>query len=225
MSIRRATFAPGEIYHIYNRGVDKREIFIEPHDWSRFQALLYLCNSKKPVDLQEHFREGLSFAEIFKTEKGSLLAHVGAYCLMPNHFHLMLREAEVGGISTFMRKLLTGYSMYFNKKHKRSGTLFQGPFQSKHVDNEPYMNWLFSYIHLNPVKLIDSQWKENGIENPQAAKEFIGTYQWSSYPDYFLGSRKEQAILSKDEFPESFKDFDEFSELIDVFKTEKTLTN
>ena len=136
---------------------------------------------------------------------------------MPNHFHILLYERVEGGISLFMQKLLTAYSMYFNKKYERKGSLFESKFNSKHIDTDEYLNWVFSYIHLNPVKLVDSNWKEEGISNPTKAKNFIDDYKYSSYHDYFLGDRSDKLILSKDSFPEHFSQLNDFKELIEEF--------
>ena len=142
---RRHTFNIGEYYHIYNRGNGKTIIFKDDYDYKRFMALLYLCNKTQAVDIRTHFREGRSFADLFEfNNNNSQFVDIGAYCLMPNHFHIFLREKSDGGISKFMEKVSTGYSMYFNKKYKRSGGLFEGRFKSQHVDNNSYFNYLFS---------------------------------------------------------------------------------
>src|SRR3989344_2009952 len=128
---RTFAFAPGEFYHIYNRGTDKRNIFTSRADRDRFLALLYLANQDEPVDLK---LQGSTLLEIVE-RSGMPLVEIAAYCLMPNHFHLLVRELEEGGISKFMQKLTTGYTMFFNKKYERSGSLFQGRFKATHVTN------------------------------------------------------------------------------------------
>ena len=132
---------------------------------------------------------------------------------MSNHFHLLVREKVEGGITKFMGKLSTGYSMYFNKKNERSGALFEGRFKAKHADTDEYLKYLFSYIHLNPVKLIDPEWKENGIGDRGRAKEYLAKYDYSSYPEYLGTIRPEKGVLERDVFPEYFlepKDFEGF---------------
>src|SRR5674476_643636 len=151
---RKFQFSIGEYYHIYNRGTDKRSIFLESNDYNRFVLILHLCNNKNPVDISNLIREGLSFTELMNIEVEERLVDIGTYCLMPNHFHLLLREQQENGISLFMKKLLTAYSMYFNKKHNRTGGLFEGPFLARHADTDEYLKYLFSYIHLNPIKII-----------------------------------------------------------------------
>src|SRR3989344_2030506 len=93
---------------------------------------------------------------------GSLVS-VLAYCLMPNHFHLVLRQKNQDGITLFMRKLATAYAMYFNTKYDHSGVLFQCRYKSKHVNTDAYLRWIFSYVHLNPLEIIQPEWKERGI--------------------------------------------------------------
>ena len=223
------TFSEGEYYHVYNRGTEKRETFLLEEDYKRFQQLLFLCNSQKRLDIQrlrrdildskgETFapREGFTFAELVEcVSRGEPRVSVGAYCLMPNHFHLLLKEVRPGGISLFMQKLTTAYTMYFNKKYAREGALFQGTFKATHVDNDEYLKYLYSYIHLNPVKLIEPNWKEAGIADKVAAKRYLDQYRYSSYADHTGNDREERAILAPEEFPEYFAQPQEFDTFID----------
>ena len=136
-------------------------------------------------------------AAIYATDRGNPLVDLGAYCLMPNHFHLLLAEHAEGGISRFMQKVTTAYTMYFNKRHKHSGVLLQGVFKSSHAHEDRYLKYLVSYMHLNPMKLIDSHWKENGIRDRKAADDFLSGYRYSSYTDYLGKQRIESALLNK----------------------------
>ena len=201
---RRVGLAPGEFYHVYNRGTDKRSIFKTRADYERFVALLYLCNQKNSIqDKIKSFR-GLT-SDAFKITREETLSDVAAYCLMPNHFHLILREREEGGISKFMQKLTTGFTMYFNKRHQRSGTLFESTFKSSHVDNDVYLKYLIAYVHLNPVKLIDPKWKENGIRDRSAAESYLKRYLYSSYLDYAGAPRPQGALLTPGALPQYFQ--------------------
>ena len=188
---RLLRIAPGEFYHLYNRGVEKRNIFRSRFDYERFTALLYLGNQDQATDLK---RQGRSFSEIADVRTGTPLVDIVAYCLMPNHFHLLVREREEGGVGKFMQKLTTGYTMYVNKHYQRSGALFEGTYKAKHAGDERYLRYLISYIHLNPVKLIDSKWKEEGIKNRLQAERYLENYAHSSYLDY-LGIERPQAKL------------------------------
>src|SRR3989344_8417316 len=111
---RKIIFSEGEFYHLYNRGVEKRPIFSDRNDRERFLRLLFIANSTEPFDFRE-----IADKKYSEIDRGELLVAIGAYCLMPNHFHLLIREIVPAGISLFMGKLATGYSMYFNKRHGR----------------------------------------------------------------------------------------------------------
>jgi putative transposase len=202
----------GEFYHIYNRGVDKRIVYQEKIDYCRFIALLYLCNSTKNIDFRSY--KGLTFEELFAIERGSTLVNIGAYCLMPNHFHLLLQEKKPNGISLFMQKLLTAYTMYFNKKNERTGALFAGTYKITHANYDEYLKYLFSYIHLNPIKLFDPDWKEYGIQDRNGSLKFLNSYLYSSFPEYSGKKRSESVILQKDCFPDYFDTFKEFNNFI-----------
>ena len=212
MSYRKLLFAPGEYYHIYNRGNSKQNIFLDDADYERFTKLLYLCNSLKNVN----FRDDIVKRKIdaWDFDRGKQIVSIGAWVLMPNHFHIYITipsspRQRLGlegkdAVSYFMHKLCTGYSMYSNKKHERMGKLFEGPFKSVHVKNDNQAKYLFSYIHLNPIKLINPLWKEKGIKNIKKAFEFLNTYRWSSYQDYRGKKRPENKIISPKDFPDYF---------------------
>ena len=206
---RKFDFSINEFYHIYNRGTDKRLIFLDEYDYQRFNKLLYLCNSGKSMVFRE-IPIGLAYGY----ERGETFVDIGAYCLMSNHFHLLLHEKIEGGISLFMQKLSTAYSSYFNKKYNRAGGLFEGPFIAKHLDTDEYLKYLFSYIHLNPVKIIDPNWKEDGVINRESAKKYLSRYVYSSYLDYIGIDREEKVILNTLSFPEYFLNFKEFDQFI-----------
>ncbi|MFA6397781.1 MAG: transposase [Candidatus Paceibacterota bacterium] len=170
--------------------------------------LLFICNSKNPIIFKEI--KNLSLDEIEKTEN---IVEIGAYCLMPNHFHILIKEKIDGGISLFINKLLTAYSMYFNKKYERTGKLFEGAFKATHVNNDEYLKYLFSYIHLNPLKIVDKNWRESGI-NDDKAREYLKNYKYSSYLEYLGENREEKIIINKDVFPKYFEKSDDFKNFI-----------
>jgi len=202
MSIRKIPFASGEFYHLYNRGNSKQKIFHNAEDYARFMGLLYACNQK------ENFKiDNLSKGEsLYETEKRSKLVSIGAYVLMPNHFHLLITNKEENNISKFMQKISTAYVMYYNKKYERTGGLFEGKFKSQHLNTDRYLKYIFSYIYLNPVKLIDSKWKDRGIQNKQKALKFLKKYTYSSYLDYLGINRLQNKILDAKAFPKYFPD-------------------
>jgi len=221
---RKIDFTPGEFYHIYNRGTDKRDIFTTSNDFNRFMVLLYLCNSLKPVNIELELKKGRSFSELWEIKRENPIVDICAYCLMPNHFHFLIKEVVDGGITKFMGKLSTAYSMYFNKKYNRTGALFEGRFKAKHIDSDNYLKYLLSYIHLNPVKLIEPEWKESGISDKVAAKNYLKKYHYSSYMDFLRNDRIEKNILTSGSLPRYFETFNEFEDLVDewlMFSEEK----
>ena len=135
MALRKQSFSIDEYYHLYNRGTEKRIIFLDEQDYRHFLFLMYICNSEKSITLR-------NIGEFFERER--TIVDIGVFCLMPNHYHILVREKKENGISTYMRKLLTGYSMYFNKKYKRTGKLYEGVFKSIYVDKDTYLKYLYS---------------------------------------------------------------------------------
>jgi len=197
--LRSTPLVTDEIYHIFNRGAHKQAIFTSVEDYRRFQIGLHLANHSKSV-LVRDVLEAQKYREPFSGYPADKsLVNVLAYSLMPNHFHLVLRQKSDEGITRFMKKVGVGYSMYFNIKYGHSGTLLQGPFKSSHVDTDPYHKWLFAYVHLNPVSIAEPEWKEKGIQDTQRAQKFLSGYRWSSYFDYYTSQRPERAILAHEE--------------------------
>lgn len=216
---RKDPFVPENYYHIYNRGIDKRIIFKSIYDYQRFIMLLYVANSQDPIRLDELInRNHKSYKEIFEIKRVEPLVSIGAWCLMENHFHILLREEVEGGISKFMKKFGTGYSMYFNIKYQRTGGLFGGPFKSKHISDDLYLKHLFGYIHLNPLDIEFFEWEKIvDKKHPREWKDFLTSYLYSSYHDYLGLERPEVNILSKDIFPDYFKEDNSFEDFIDSY--------
>ncbi len=220
MSNRQVPLTDGEYYHIYNRGNSKQNIFWDISDYERFTKLLYLCNSSKDFNFRDDIVKQKIDAWDFK--RGEPIVSVGAWVLMPNHFHIYITSSprrclgleEQDAISHYVHKLCTSYSMYVNKKRERTGKLFEGTFKSVHVESDPQAKYNFSYIHLNPVKLIDSDWKENGIKDIKMTLKFLETYPWSSYHDYRDAVRPENKIITPKDFPDYFSDPSIFNEEI-----------
>ncbi len=177
MPTRKISFANDEVYHTCNRGVDKRDIFLDEKDYLHCIHDFYEFNDNKPALTK--FYETMS-PKLPRT----MLVDILAFALMPNHFHLLLKQKKEGGIVAFMHKFGVGYAMYFNQKYQRAGTLFQGPFRAVHVTNNAHFIHLPFYIHANPLDLIFPEWRERNLKNPEAAFEFLKQYRWSSFPDY-----------------------------------------
>lgn len=198
---RKVPFSADEFYHLYNRGANKMEIFLDYHDRERFLKLLYIANNPnlgKYTDIETIPGRTWSLGK----QEGSLVS-IGAYCLMPNHFHILIKAKDATGASLFLQKLLTGYSTYFNKKYDHSGVVFQGKTKSEHVAEDRYLRYLYSYIHLNPVKLIEPEWKTKQLISSEILK-YLDNYTYSSYNDYNGAHREQSIILNKEAFPDYF---------------------
>lgn len=210
---RAFEFLPEQFYHVYNRGIEKRNIFIDDNDRNRFQHLLYLANGDKPIV----FSRVRGFP--LDRERGEQSVSLHAYSLMSNHFHLIVSEGKQGGISAFMGKLQTAYSMYFNTKNERTGGLVCKPFRAKLIDNDDYFRWVFSYIHLNPLDLIEPGWKKKGIAEKRKAIDFLVSYRYSSYPDYFGPDRLERKIIDMAALPFDISALETFEEMLAEFES------
>lgn len=180
-------FEPEMMYHVYNRGVDKRVIFKDEQDYAVFLSFL------KYALLTRQQAEGvldsslLSIAERFNVRRLGLCEDLDlvAFCLMPNHFHLLLYQHSIDGITKLMRSVATGYSMYFNKRYERSGTLFQGRYKASAINTDSYWDHISRYIHLNP-KDLGVDWR---TYNQSSYRMFAGKARadWLK-PHYILGS-------------------------------------
>jgi len=183
----RSSFGVGEWYHCYNRGVDKRIVFEDAEDYNRFLLLLYLGNSSEPIHIANLKNRNIrAVIENASIERGEPLVEIGAYTLIPNHFHFILESLVEGGMTRFMHRLEMGYSQYFNRFYGRSGNLFQGTYKAVLIDDDAYFNYLPIYIHLNPLDLLptEANWKEKGVKNKKEALKFLARYQWSSLSTY-----------------------------------------
>jgi putative transposase len=153
--MRKVSFAEGEFYHVYNRGTDKRTIFLDDQDFARFLQSMVEFNTLVPVGglFVNSFRKTQLRGRTSKLnegmEKEEKLVEVVAYCLNPNHFHFILKQVSEKGVEKFMQRLGTGYTMYFNHKYERTGALFQGKFKAVHVDSNEYLLHVSAYVNLN----------------------------------------------------------------------------
>lgn len=199
--MQRPQFAEGEIYHVFNRGVEKRDVFLKETDYLRFIHSLYEFNDEAPAQNIFYKSPFLGSYEVGlrKSLRGSRkqLVEILAFVLMPNHYHVMLRQLVEGGITEFMRKLGTGYTNFFNLKYDRVGPLFQGKFKAILLDKEAHFIHLPHYIHLNPLDLIMPEWREVGVKNKEKAIRFLSSYRWSSLPDYLSLKNFPQVIERK----------------------------
>ena len=197
MTTLKRDFVPGNYYHVYTRGNSKQKIFLSESDKNRFTHLLYLCNGKKRF---QYVKISMKKLFEFTFEKEENLVEICAWVLMDNHFHLLIFVPEgknAENISKFMSRLLGAYLKYFNEKHHRTGGLFEGRFQSVLVEDENYLKYLFSYIHLNPLKMLNKNWKEEGLKIKNA-NVYLEDYKFSSFHDLIIKKKRhEKNILTE----------------------------
>jgi len=189
----------GEIYHIVIRAINGLKLFHREKDYFRMIHDLFEFNDEEPVSWQYRQRYGKRSRRI-DGRKRKLLVELLAFCFMPNHVHLLVRQVTDGGISKFMRKIGAGYSAYYNRKYKRVGHVFQGRYRIVHISNDNQLRVVFVYIHTNPVAIVSPGWKEGGIKIKDLDEviEFLEKeYCWSSYPDY-LGNKNFPSITIRE---------------------------
>lgn len=201
--MKRPIFIENEIYHIYNRGVDKRDIFMEDGDFVRFIHSLFYFNDQNSI---LNFGRDLTMNDIesHSLKKGrKLLVEILAFALMPNHYHLIIRQRVNDGVVKFMQKLGIAYAKFFNEKYKRSGHLFEGRFKAELIKRDAHFLYLPYYIHLNPLDIAFPGWKKKGIKDYKKAIEFLENYRWSSYLDY-IGKKNFSSVTQREFLLESF---------------------
>ncbi len=191
-------FIPGEYYHLSNCGNSKQVIFRDKLDYCQFIKLLYLANTSQNIITRDLINE-------FNVNRlGRKIVYIGAYSLTPNQFHLIVTSPQNGNISKFMQKLQTAYSMYFNIRYSRTGSLFEGKFKSEYIYNNRYLRYLFSFVLLKPIKLINPDWLEKGIEDKEEAIDFLSKYEYSCLIDFIGPKRIESKIIDRGRFPDYF---------------------
>lgn len=181
MPYRKTPLISGSYYHIFNRGIDRQPTFHTKRDYERaLQTLSYYRPSTNSVKYSQFLKKPLE-------ERQSIIKEINAnphqvtiiaYCLMPNHFHLLLKQNEELGISKFLANFQNSYVKYFNVKHKRTGSLFDRQFKAVLIESENQLLHLTRYIHLNPYS------------SHLIKKEEITTYPYTSLPEYLSGQYK-----------------------------------
>lgn len=202
-TFRKVVLANGQIYHVFNRGVERRMLFTNKREYQRaLETIKYYRLNNLPL----RFSKFLSQPKQLQQE---ILNHINAsqnkqveilaYCLMPNHFHFMLRQISDDGISKFISNFTNSYTKYFNTKHKRNGPLVQGMFEAVLVESDEQLMHLSRYIHLNPVSSFII--KEQDLEN----------YPWSSYREYL---ELDTGFCDKQIVQSNFKSIDEYKRFV-----------
>lgn len=188
-TVRKIVFRNDYIYHVFNRGIERRSVFRSTREFGRAFELLKFYNHKEiPIRYSQFLQKSLEIREglLKKLEQSEQLVEILAYCLMPNHFHLMLKQNLTSGIPVFISNFTNAYTKYFNKKYQRRGPLFEGIFKAVLVESDEQLVHLSRYIHLNPV--VSSIIKETELNN----------YVWSSYREYLSDKKSNGGIANKE---------------------------
>ena len=173
-----------ELYHVLNRGVDKRKIFLDDKDRFRFVHNLFEFNNQENVINNTFFFNTIDIERRYNKKSRKTLVDVHSFCLMDNHYHLLVSSNIENGIPKFMKKINMGYSKYFNVKYNRNGALFEGRHKKILVKDESHFIHLHYYIHLNPLDFIAPGWRDRRIKDFKKTLDFINSYRWSSHLDY-----------------------------------------
>jgi len=213
--MRKVSFIEKEFYHIFNRGVDKRNIFLSKEDISRFLESMEEFNCIEPVGSILEQRVSRKLGRPTSNESGEKLVNIICYCLNPNHFHFILEQCADNGISEFMKRLSGGYAKYFNEKYKREGALFQGRFKSVHIDSNEYLLYVSSYVNLNYIvhgikkdQIFTSSWEEYvGKIKKSICKSDIILGQFKTKQEYGHIARETAAQIGKKRYEEKMGRF------------------
>lgn len=204
-----------ELWHVLNRGVDGRDLFMDDYDRLRFIHDMYEFNDIAPADSNVGYRFQSKSRDIvspyLECRSRKRLVEIHGWCLMKNHYHLLLSEVAENGLSLFLRKLNVGYAKSFNEKHRRVGTLFQSRTKKILIERDAHFNCILHYIHLNPLDYLPGAetWRERshaGIRNATDALHHLEQYRWSSYLDY-VGKKNFPSILTTSLFKDALGDY------------------
>ena len=213
--MRNTTFFNSGFFHVYNRGVDGREIFVDDADRWRFLNSITKINT---IGLRAANKMGGTF---FGMNADQSYVKIHAFTFMPNHYHFIIEQLIEYGISLFMGRLSNSFTRFFNCRHDRSGRLFENPFQAIQINDERYLTHLMRYIHLNPLSIYKPNWKLDGVNDWKDANAFLVHYPWSSYSDYLNTQRF--SFLTKDFLSTNFRDSAEIRRFHHEYATKEIL--
>jgi len=185
--MRKEPLVTGEYYHLYNRGVNSGLIFKGDQDKERYYQSMFLFNNQGYRRSRgDRFEEEVLMATASGDcdLRGEPFVTILGFCLMSNHYHMLVRQEVDNGISRFMHKLSKGYARYANIRHDRTGPLFEGKFESRHLFEESHFMHLVPYIHLNALDAIGVPWREGQVKNWSMAEAGLDAFQWSSHGVY-----------------------------------------
>lgn len=195
-----------EFFHVLNRGVDKRKVFMSSADYARFVHDLWEFNDRAPAphNIGRRVSPAVRSAPMGDVRRHPLV-RIHFFCLMPNHYHLLVSpiDEDMENLSLFMKKLGGGYAKYFNEKYERSGALWQGKYKSVPIERDAHFLYIPYYIHFNALDLKYPEWRIQCPTSPKKAEEFLKTYRWSSHLDY-LGEKNFPSVSDRAFFLEQF---------------------
>jgi putative transposase len=184
-----------DFFHVFNRGVDKRKTFLHASDYLRFLQNLHIYNATEPYP-----HNAWTIAERLKAPSSNRLVTIHAYCLMPNHYHLLLTPVRENGVSLFMQKVNMGYSKYFNERYERSGALWQGKYKSVAIVNDAQFLYLPYYIHLNALDKTMPKWRRGLVKDTERALATLENYRWSSHAAFLHKHDQSKTLVAQSFF-------------------------
>lgn len=192
--MRNISFANEQYYHIYDRGVDHRDVFMDQNDDARFYMSMLAFNDELVRTEQKTRFSRIS--DMPKEPACRPLVEILSFCLLSNHYHILVRQLVDGGVTQFFHRLMTGYTKYFNKKYERTGRLFESSFKAVMVKDESHLFHLPRYIHLNALDVTDMHWRDGKVNDWNRALALLNQYQWSSH-GVFMGDDQLLPVVSE----------------------------
>ena len=213
--MRAPPLITGEYYHVFDRGVSRETIFLDEFDYRRFYESLFLFNN---TNYEHPGGRGLDRDVLLAAHEAYLhdrdpYVKISSFCLIPNHFHLMIQPLKEDGAAKFFHKLLKGYARYFNLRHGRSGHLFENAYQAVHIENEAHFVHIPRYIHLNALDTTDLNWRDGQMTDWAKASNYLESYRWSSHGIY-SGKDQELPVIDEEIVAQLFSDPSEYEKFL-----------
>jgi len=203
--MNRENIVVNEYYHIYNRGVGKKIIFKDDRDRIRFLFLILYFQAENNFPQISRIISSYVKHRVFDIKNELVLerfVELSSFALMPNHFHLIVKETKERGMGKYMQRVLNSYTKYFNTRYGVSGHLFEGPYKAVHIESNEQLLHLSAYIHLNPREF--NEWHKKEVNFP-----------WSSYQDYIKENRWRN-LLKIEIITEQFKNKNEYKNFVET---------
>lgn len=212
MAKRKLSFLEHEVYFVFNKGNFSHDIFHDEQDYQRFLKIVFLSNGNKKFKYKDFLKYNKN---IFEINVGDKIVNLISFVCLPNTFFFLLelKPQRFGkslgvnrhldnNLSIFMKRVGSAYSMYYNKKYSKTGSLFEGKFKAEHVSDQSYFKYLFSLINLSPINLIQKDWKEVGVKDFEVTKKFLEEYKYSSFKYFFpkFGSLNNEKLIETENF-------------------------